>query len=123
VDPGSTLVLTTPRHETVKGHVTRVGTRLVRGAVSLRLRTLPPVTLALAPGRPLRLAPLQALHGILTRAVDLLRGLCDAVGEEDREDEGADPVPAVGGGKKRAEKKGGGRKGEAKGEAAEAEGG
>lgn len=79
VDSGSTLVLTTPRHETIKGHVTRVGTRLVRGAISLRLRTLPPLTLALVPGRPLRLAPLQALHGILTGAVDLLRELCDVV--------------------------------------------
>ena len=71
----STLVLTTPRHETVKGHVTRVGTRLVRGTVSLRLKTLPPQTLTLSPSRPLRLAPLAALQGLLVRAVSLLRGL------------------------------------------------
>jgi len=31
VDPGSTLVLTTPRNEIVKGTVTRVGTRIVKG--------------------------------------------------------------------------------------------
>ena len=31
IDPGSTLVLSTPRNETVKGHVTRVGTRIVKG--------------------------------------------------------------------------------------------
>ena len=31
VDPGSTLVLSTPRHEVVKGHVTRIGTRIVKG--------------------------------------------------------------------------------------------
>lgn len=31
VDPGSTLVVSTPRLETVKGHVTRVGTRIVKG--------------------------------------------------------------------------------------------
>lgn len=31
VDPGSTLVLSTPRNEVVKGHVTRVGTRIVKG--------------------------------------------------------------------------------------------
>ncbi len=80
VDPGSTLALTTPRHETVKGHVTRAGTRLVRGAVSLRLRTLAPLTLALSPARPLRLAPLQALHALLTRSVDLLRDLCGGGG-------------------------------------------
>ncbi|RYP91107.1 hypothetical protein DL770_002763 [Monosporascus sp. CRB-9-2] len=73
--PGSTLALTTPRHETVKGHVTRVGARLVRGAVSLRLRTLPPQTLSLSPARPIRLAPLATLHALLTRSVDLL-ALC-----------------------------------------------
>lgn len=31
IDPGSTLVLSTPRNESVKGHVTRVGTRIVKG--------------------------------------------------------------------------------------------
>ena len=31
VDPGSTLVVSTPRNELVKGHVTRVGTRIVKG--------------------------------------------------------------------------------------------
>lgn len=31
IDPGSTLVLTTPRKEDVKGHITRVGTRIVKG--------------------------------------------------------------------------------------------
>jgi hypothetical protein len=31
IDPGSTLVLSTPRHEFVKGHITRVGTRIVKG--------------------------------------------------------------------------------------------
>lgn len=31
VDPGSTLVVSTPRNETVKGHITRVGTRIVKG--------------------------------------------------------------------------------------------
>jgi len=31
IDPGSTLVVSTPRNEAVKGHVTRVGTRIVKG--------------------------------------------------------------------------------------------
>ncbi|RYP74033.1 hypothetical protein DL771_003222 [Monosporascus sp. 5C6A] len=84
--PGSTLALTTPRHETVKGHVTRVGARLVRGAVSLRLRTLPPQTLSLSPARPIRLAPLAALHALLTRSVDLL-ALCLNYGD------GQGPLP------------------------------
>lgn len=40
VDPGSTLVLSTPRNEVVKGTVTRVGTRIVKGVSSTPL--LPP---------------------------------------------------------------------------------
>jgi hypothetical protein len=35
IDPGNTLVLSTPRHEFVKGHVTRVGTRIVKGVCSV----------------------------------------------------------------------------------------
>jgi len=31
IDPGSTLVVSTHRNEVVKGHVTRVGTRIVKG--------------------------------------------------------------------------------------------
>ena len=31
IDPGSTLVLSTPRNEIVKGHITRIGTRVVKG--------------------------------------------------------------------------------------------
>lgn len=38
VDPGSTLVVSTPRNEIVKGHVTRVGTRIVKG---VRITTRP----------------------------------------------------------------------------------
>jgi len=34
IDPGSTLVLTTHRNEMVKGHITRVGTRVVKGVGS-----------------------------------------------------------------------------------------
>ncbi|KAI1408277.1 RAVE subunit 2/Rogdi [Hypoxylon sp. FL1857] len=68
---GSTLVLTTPRHELVKGHTTRVGTRLVRGLVHLKLRTLPPQTLALDPSRPVRVAALVRLDSLLARSVDV----------------------------------------------------
>ena len=40
IDPGSTLVMSTPRNEKVKGTITRVGTRIVKGVryVLLRLR-------------------------------------------------------------------------------------
>ncbi|KAI0476086.1 RAVE subunit 2/Rogdi [Xylariaceae sp. FL0804] len=76
----TTLALTTPRAEAVKGHVTRVGTRIVRGTVHLRMRTLPPQTLALDPARPVRVAALQALHARLTDAVRLA-ALCEGEGE------------------------------------------
>ncbi|KAI0384292.1 RAVE subunit 2/Rogdi [Hypomontagnella monticulosa] len=72
---GSTLVLTTPRNETVKGHTTRVGTRLVRGLVHLKLRTLPPQTLALDPARPVRVPALTRLDAHLSRAVALCQEL------------------------------------------------
>lgn len=31
IEPGSTLVMSSPRSESVKGHVTRVGTEIVKG--------------------------------------------------------------------------------------------
>lgn len=31
IDPGSTLVMSTPRNEKIKGTITRVGTRIVKG--------------------------------------------------------------------------------------------
>ncbi|AEO64867.1 uncharacterized protein THITE_2111221 [Thermothielavioides terrestris NRRL 8126] len=72
VDPGSTLVLSTPRNEIVKGHITRVGTRIVKGTIHLRLRTLPHQTLTINPDHPIHLAPLTALHALLTHSIDLL---------------------------------------------------
>jgi len=39
---GSTLVLTSVRSESLKGLVTRVGTRIVKGNIKLRLASLPP---------------------------------------------------------------------------------
>ena len=41
-DPGSTLVLSSLRSENLKGYITRVGTRVVKGDISLRLPSLPP---------------------------------------------------------------------------------
>ncbi|EXJ78681.1 hypothetical protein A1O1_09083 [Capronia coronata CBS 617.96] len=43
-EPGSTLVLSSLRSENVKGFVTRIGTKLVKGDIHLRLTTLPPNT-------------------------------------------------------------------------------
>ncbi|KAI1162054.1 hypothetical protein F5B18DRAFT_662666 [Nemania serpens] len=81
IDPGSTLVLSTPRAELVKGHVMRVGARLVKGTIHTRLRTTAPQTLSINPARPIHLAPLAALNTILTQAVDLASQCC---GEAER---------------------------------------
>ncbi|KAK3396621.1 RAVE subunit 2/Rogdi [Sordaria brevicollis] len=72
IDPGSTLVLSTPRNEIVKGHITRVGTRIVKGTIHLRLKTLPQQTLTINPDHPIHLAPLVTLHTLLTHSLDLL---------------------------------------------------
>ncbi|KAI1392478.1 RAVE subunit 2/Rogdi [Hypoxylon trugodes] len=87
---GSTLALTTPRNETVKGHATRIGTRLVRGIVHLRLRTLPPQTLSLDPSRPVRVAALTRLDALLARSV----ALCLDLEEHDQTRHHTDPPSA-----------------------------
>jgi hypothetical protein len=44
IEPGSTLVLSSPRSECIKGHVTRIGTRVVKGVCSLpHSLLLPPI--------------------------------------------------------------------------------
>ncbi|KAJ4386596.1 hypothetical protein N0V93_009494 [Gnomoniopsis smithogilvyi] len=72
VDPGSTLVVSTPRNEIVKGHVTRVGTRIVKGTLALRLRTHPHQTYTISPDSPIHLAPLTNLHALLNHSIELL---------------------------------------------------
>lgn len=42
IDPGSTLVMSTPRNEKVKGTITRVGTRIVKGVRPTSLPAPPP---------------------------------------------------------------------------------
>ncbi|WEW60533.1 hypothetical protein PRK78_006020 [Emydomyces testavorans] len=41
-EPGSTLVLSSLRSESVKGYVTRVGAKIVKGDIHLRMSSLPP---------------------------------------------------------------------------------
>ncbi|KUI54280.1 hypothetical protein VP1G_01563 [Cytospora mali] len=72
VDPGSTLVVSTHRNEIVKGHITRVGTRIVKGTLTLKLRTHPHQTYTIDPDHPIQLAPLANLHALLTESIDLL---------------------------------------------------
>lgn len=91
IDPGATLVVSTPRHETVKGTVTRVGTRLVKGAVAVRLRTQPPCLLTLDPARPVHLPELATLSALLTQSVDLLAFvLAESFGADGRSAKTAD---------------------------------
>ncbi|KAI1823771.1 RAVE subunit 2/Rogdi [Xylaria intraflava] len=71
IDPGSTLVLSTPRAELVKGHVTRVGARIVKGTIHTKLRTMAPLTISVNPAHPIHLAPLVTLNVLLTQAIDL----------------------------------------------------
>ncbi|KAF5645514.1 hypothetical protein F52700_2077 [Fusarium sp. NRRL 52700] len=60
IDPGSTLVMSTPRNEKVKGTLTRVGTRIVKG------------TLSLSQSKAIHIQGLDALHGYLNQSIDLL---------------------------------------------------
>ncbi|KAI1263444.1 hypothetical protein F5Y18DRAFT_394474 [Xylariaceae sp. FL1019] len=80
IDQGSTLVLSTPRAELVKGHVTRVGARLVKGTIHTKLRTTVPMTLSINPSHPVHLAPLVTLNTLLTQAVNVA-SLCLTEGE------------------------------------------
>lgn len=80
VDPGSTLVMSTPRAEKVKGTLTRVGTRIVKGSLSLRLATLPPAALHLSSDAhgAVHIHALDALHAHLTESIDLLSAILGA---------------------------------------------
>ncbi|KAF4963358.1 hypothetical protein FSARC_8608 [Fusarium sarcochroum] len=72
IDPGSTLLISTPRNEKVKGTLTRVGTRIVKGSIHLQLRTIPPQTLSLSQTDAIHIQGLDALHGYLNQSIDLL---------------------------------------------------
>ncbi|KAH6683707.1 RAVE subunit 2/Rogdi [Plectosphaerella plurivora] len=72
VDPGSTLVLTTPRAEKVKGHITRVGTRIVKGTINVQLKMLPAQTLVLDPDHPIHLPALESLNTYISESLGLL---------------------------------------------------
>ncbi|KAG9241599.1 RAVE subunit 2/Rogdi [Calycina marina] len=73
IEPGSTLVMSSPRSESVKGHITRVGTRVVKGTLHLRLKTvnLSPLVLSLS-ADPLILAPLSSLRTLLNSSLDCI---------------------------------------------------
>jgi hypothetical protein len=86
-EPGSTLVLSSLRSENVKGHVTRVGTKVIKGDIHLRLVTLPPntprtnanstpstrLTFAPSPSSPdLVLPQLFAVRSLINDSLDII---------------------------------------------------
>ncbi|MCJ1232110.1 hypothetical protein MMC14_000059 [Varicellaria rhodocarpa] len=72
-EPGSTLVVSSLRSESVKGFVTRVGTRIVKGDISLRLPTLPPPPRLLF--FPLRLSTLSTAPSLVLTQLTSVRNL------------------------------------------------
>ncbi|KAH6605245.1 hypothetical protein Trco_006952 [Trichoderma cornu-damae] len=121
VDPGSTLVMSTPRNERVKGTITRVGTRIVKGVImhcgapfvrvrrgtarhgmadamrhlqtlGLQFRTIAPQTLTLSQSFPIHIHVLDALHTHLTESIDLLGMLLSSGKPSDSE---AKPSPGT----------------------------
>ncbi|KAJ6057465.1 hypothetical protein N7460_000739 [Penicillium canescens] len=80
-EPGSTLVLSSLRSENVKGFVTRVGTKIVKGDIQLRLASLPPtrgapstrLNLSQAPGAPeLVLPQLVSVRDLVAQSLDIV---------------------------------------------------
>ncbi|RMZ82743.1 hypothetical protein DV738_g1561, partial [Chaetothyriales sp. CBS 135597] len=78
-EPGSTLVLSSLRTENVKGHVTRIGTKIVKGDIHLRLNTLLPNTprthTASRPSTRLTLTPSPAAPDLVLPQLFAVRSL------------------------------------------------
>jgi len=80
-EPGSTLVLSSLRSESVKGFVTRIGTRIVKGDVQVRLNSLPPprgvastrLAFSNVPGAPeLVLSQLALVRNLIDQSLDIV---------------------------------------------------
>lgn len=80
-DVGSTLVLSSLRSECLKGFVTRVGTRVVKGDIHLRLPSLPPprgqnsyrLSISTAPTAPtLLLEQLTSVRTLINSCLDVV---------------------------------------------------
>jgi hypothetical protein len=50
IEPGSTLVISSVRSESVKGVLTRVGSRITKGTLQLKLKTLPVMVIGIGGG-------------------------------------------------------------------------
>ncbi|KAF2205114.1 hypothetical protein GQ43DRAFT_437343 [Delitschia confertaspora ATCC 74209] len=78
---GSTLVLSSVRSESLKGVITRIGTRIVKGNIKLRLATLPPprgspsydLTISSAPHvPPLVIQQLTSVRTLINACLDVI---------------------------------------------------
>ncbi|KAF2477299.1 uncharacterized protein BDR25DRAFT_309557 [Lindgomyces ingoldianus] len=78
---GSTLVLSSVRSESLKGLITRVGTRVVKGSIKLRLSSLPPprgstsydLTISSSPQAPtLVIQQLTSVRTLLNACLDVI---------------------------------------------------
>ncbi|KAI9833328.1 MAG: hypothetical protein M1819_003723 [Sarea resinae] len=80
-EPGSTLVLSSLRSECLKGFVTRVGTRIIKGDIHLRLPSLPPprgspsyrLMLSSSPMAPsFALQQLSSVRNLINQSLDIV---------------------------------------------------
>ncbi|KAI9668722.1 MAG: hypothetical protein M1829_005262 [Trizodia sp. TS-e1964] len=77
-EPGSTLVLSSLRSECVKGFVTRVGTRIVKGDAQIKMLGLSPTKgsnsyrLAFAPNSPFILPQLRDMLTLINQSLDVV---------------------------------------------------
>ncbi|KAK2767378.1 hypothetical protein FQN54_003534 [Arachnomyces sp. PD_36] len=80
-ETGSTLVLSSMRSESVKGFVTRVGTKIVKGDINLRLNSLPPpagststkLNLSSSPNSPtVILSQLVTVRDLIDQSLDVV---------------------------------------------------
>ncbi|KAI5304846.1 hypothetical protein KEM56_005831 [Ascosphaera pollenicola] len=79
---GSTLALSTPHSECVKGYVTRVGTSIVKGDIQLRMDSLPPppkgttstrlLTSTAPTATPLQLNQLSLVRRLISDCLDIV---------------------------------------------------
>ncbi|PHH52053.1 hypothetical protein CFIMG_004283RA [Ceratocystis fimbriata CBS 114723] len=72
IEPGSTLAMSTPRNEKVKGTVTRIGSQIVKGTLHLQLSTQQAQVLAINTSKPICIRPLMEIQQSLSDAVKLL---------------------------------------------------
>ncbi|ROT41027.1 hypothetical protein SODALDRAFT_330744 [Sodiomyces alkalinus F11] len=72
IDPGVTLAVSSQHDEKVKGVMTRLGTRIVKARIALRLQTLPHQTLSLDPAHPIHVPALEAIQTYLNESINLL---------------------------------------------------